>query len=792
MAARQINSIRMQPEKINDQDAAHNHHNNVTLASLETRTRQENCLHELEDALGIAQHHDGVSGTAKQHVANDYTKRIQSGIDMANKHCILPKLKKLLLENHSSKDFLQDFAYCQLLNETKCSVSQAATTKGHDCDIYVVVYNSLASDRSTVVRLPVSENTTYNVSPIAGDTNDYSSTRNNEKEPPLPSRIISSTLVNDDNNSNNDGNGGEPTGVESFVLIFETGLLPPVGAATFRVTKSAKKQSIHSSHNTLGKNGTDLFSIGRVLTKSNKEKHQKEEVEVEGEDFVVSNGLITARFNRSTGAIKQYSSNNVTVDVSQIWGYYTSFDSKIDTDTSSKSNSNSDQQNSGAYIFRPSSPEQKLITIPPKKGAAKFRQTSVGTEITIEFEEAPWIRTTTRVLSGQPYIEVEYTIGPIPIDDRRGKEIVTRFNTPIKNGAVFYTDSNAREFVERRRNHRPTWDLNVYEPVAGNYYPVGTAAYIEDPAYASFAVVTDRSLGGASLFDGSIELMLQRRILADDGRGVGEPMNETTGGVTPYPPYGNATRIGDGIVVKGRHRIIFGTKKSGASIARSLMDSAFAEPLVFVGSSCTTPSSTIRVDQENHSRHQQETISKKERKENTKINSFPSNGIISALRKGGNLPHNVMLVTLMELHSTSTIDRNEKSAGDVTMYLVRLGHQYAVGEHELWSKPVNIDLSILFPDDNGNKILDVLEMTLSNNQEYSSNARIRYDWLHPRLQRNSTHAGDSFSHRSIRNKNDLIKRRMAMNALVEVDISSPDTIVHLKPMDIRTFRVKVG
>lgn len=33
----------------------------------------------LGDALGIAQHHDGVSGTEQQHVANDYSKRLAIG-----------------------------------------------------------------------------------------------------------------------------------------------------------------------------------------------------------------------------------------------------------------------------------------------------------------------------------------------------------------------------------------------------------------------------------------------------------------------------------------------------------------------------------------------------------------------------------------------------------------------------------------------------------------------------------------------------------------------------------------
>ena len=34
--------------------------------------------------MGIAQHHDAVSGTEKQHVADDYAQRLAQGIDAAS------------------------------------------------------------------------------------------------------------------------------------------------------------------------------------------------------------------------------------------------------------------------------------------------------------------------------------------------------------------------------------------------------------------------------------------------------------------------------------------------------------------------------------------------------------------------------------------------------------------------------------------------------------------------------------------------------------------------------------
>lgn len=46
-------------------------------------------------------------------------------------------------------------------------------------------------------------------------------------------------------------------------------------------------------------------------------------------------------------------------------------------------------------------------------------------------------------------------------------------------GRGFYTDSNGREMLRRVRDFRPTWDLEVIEPVAGNFYPVTSAIYLE-------------------------------------------------------------------------------------------------------------------------------------------------------------------------------------------------------------------------------------------------------------------------------------------------------------------------
>ncbi|CAN0287731.1 unnamed protein product, partial [Ectocarpus fasciculatus] len=105
-----------------------------------------------------------------------------------------------------------------------------------------------------------------------------------------------------------------------------------------------------------------------------------------------------------------------------------------------------------------------------------------------------------------------------------GKEVISRFWAPsLASKGTFYTDSNGREFQRRVRNERPTWDLDVTQPVAGNYYPATAAVFLRDEGEGDddgdedemqqLSVLTDRAQGVSSLADGELELMAHRRLL---------------------------------------------------------------------------------------------------------------------------------------------------------------------------------------------------------------------------------------------------------------------------------------
>ena len=103
-------------------------------------------------------------------------------------------------------------------------------------------------------------------------------------------------------------------------------------------------------------------------------------------------------------------------------------------------------------------------------------------------------------------IEIETIVKAICIDDQIGKEIVLAINdTGIKNEGVFFTNSNGLEAQRRVRNSVS----DVTESVAGNYYPVNSAIYIEDSRTGSrVTLMNDRSQGGSSVQDEAIEVMI--------------------------------------------------------------------------------------------------------------------------------------------------------------------------------------------------------------------------------------------------------------------------------------------
>lgn len=109
-----------------------------------------NSIGELERAMSTVQHHDGVSGTEKQHVANDYARQMWIGvekclgvIDFSVQNILKNKLSQTLKGNK--------FVYCPLLNATECPQLENQES------FTVLVYNPLGWKVNSWITLPVDD-----------------------------------------------------------------------------------------------------------------------------------------------------------------------------------------------------------------------------------------------------------------------------------------------------------------------------------------------------------------------------------------------------------------------------------------------------------------------------------------------------------------------------------------------------------------------------------------------------------------------------------------------------------
>ncbi|XP_064479802.1 lysosomal alpha-mannosidase-like [Ornithodoros turicata] len=159
-------------------------------------------------------------------------------------------------------------------------------------------------------------------------------------------------------------------------------------------------------------------------------------------------------------------------------------------------------------------------------------------------EFGPWLRQVVRLYDSEDVIELEWEMGAVPVDDRKGKEIVTRFESTVRSGDRFSTDINGRRSIERRRKHQDG------SPVAANFYPVTSWVFLTDDAKdLQLTVFPDRSQAASSPGPGRIELLVQRRLLGDPEEKVtgkhwihlgsveeGQRFLRTFGSRVAYPP----------------------------------------------------------------------------------------------------------------------------------------------------------------------------------------------------------------------------------------------------------------
>lgn len=199
-------------------------------------------------------------------------------------------------------------------------------------------------------------------------------------------------------------------------------------------------------------------------------------------------------------------------------------------------------QNSGDYIFRPMTGQYEPYVYSNYSMNATIVKGEVDERMTFYFNtfQTPADGNDRQVIvhvsldRDLDVIKVDVDWNSLPPIIYQGYEVIVDFAIDnFQNNQTFWTDSNGLEMQKRILNYRPTWNLSSYnyndslENVTANYYPINSAIQLKDVnSDRVFTVMNDRPQAGSALREGAVQLMQNRRIPADDSRGMGEWVDE--------------------------------------------------------------------------------------------------------------------------------------------------------------------------------------------------------------------------------------------------------------------------
>lgn len=271
-------------------------------------------LDNLREIMGVMQHHDAVSGTEKQHVANDYARLLHIGIEKCTEN-IKESLNQLTIDDNSeiTRDegfdpkFRFDYESCADLNISACAVAE------NNNKFTVTLYNPLAHSTFQYVRVPVS-NGQYEVL-------DYRNVPVAFQLVSIPKEIQDLTF----RQSNADTE-----------LVFLANELPPLGYKSYFVERKSNK--------TLTKRPEPV-----VLLVGNKNEFVSDDPNygVESDKFTIGNQYLNLTFDEN-GLLESAATEDVELKVRQNFYLYEGFNGD---------NEEFKNRSSGAYIFRPIGPQ---------------------------------------------------------------------------------------------------------------------------------------------------------------------------------------------------------------------------------------------------------------------------------------------------------------------------------------------------------------------------------------------------------------------------------------------------
>uniref|UniRef100_A0A0P5S8D1 Alpha-mannosidase n=1 Tax=Daphnia magna TaxID=35525 RepID=A0A0P5S8D1_9CRUS len=412
--------------------------------------------------LAIFQHHDGITGTEKDHVVQDYAKMMQNGIQ--NSQMIIQQCAHFLLHPDQASfepqldtlHFSVDDEYSKPNELPLKSLVRLQKSKRR-----IVFYNSLASERIQVVTLRTSH---YNVEV----TNDQLKPVNVQVSPVF---ITSHQLSN-----------------EEFEISFLVSI-PPLGMSTYMIRQydGTVQENAHLEVSRIAVRESRSIDSVAPFTVDIKEQF---------EPFTLENTNLKATFD-SNGLLTSISQERrETVSIAIQFVHY--------------GTRGGNQAMSGAYLFLPDGPA-KLVEPNAEDNRVRIVQGSIRSQVVVTL---PFVvhQVTLHRSPGIDGLNLDID-NLVNLSGHSNVEVAMRLVTSLDSGTAFYSDLNGLQMTRREK-----WEQL---PLQAQFYPMPAMAYIEDST-TRITLATKQPLGVASLSPGQLEVMLDRRLNQDDNRGLGQ------------------------------------------------------------------------------------------------------------------------------------------------------------------------------------------------------------------------------------------------------------------------------
>lgn len=423
--------------------------------------------------LALFQHHDAITGTSKAFVMRDYALKLTEGIqDSIFLQTYV--LQDLLLQNRAPTQPMYRITAPESDTESYDTMAPKVVTLMSK-ERKIVIFNSHAQHRQEVVKLvvntPYLKITDHENNVIVHQINPVWNISSGLREPSTLYDVRPIEILKN-----------------RFELLFIVDL-PPLTASVFTLSienpSSASMATVYCQH----------------CQQQNENIFQTKNIQLG--DIQLENRKLRALFDGKSGFLKGITKKNKRIFCEMSIAAYQSA-----------------QFHSGAYLFMPDPNSHEMERDVLKEYPNQYiiiTSGPVASEITVVYDSL--IAHSSRLyhregpLSEGIYMENSIDFGIPP--KNRETEMFMRFSTEINNGdpSTFYTDSNGVQMQKRITVQRIG--------IEGNYYPITTNIYIEDDRLR-LSLLVDHSQGATSWQPGWLEVMLDRRTLYDDARGMGE------------------------------------------------------------------------------------------------------------------------------------------------------------------------------------------------------------------------------------------------------------------------------